>query len=94
MLKNLNAAIKPGGVSVTNRYGQLVCFVTIDKVFVAHAATPDVAQKAGEEAEKAIEQAARNAGCSSVVTVLSPAHPHYPEERWVRILERPVLFDS
>ena len=90
MLKPYNAKVKPGGVAVTNRRGELVCYVMLEKAFVAPGATPDEARQAGEEADNTIEIEARKAGATSVVLVLSPEHPHFPEERWIRIVERSI----
>ncbi len=91
MLSNFKAtAKKDGGVSVTNQRGELVCYVMIEKAFVASGTTPEETQQAGPAAYLAIECAARNAGATSVVLVLGPESPHFPEEKWVRILEWPV----
>jgi hypothetical protein len=91
MLSKFKAtAKKNGGISVTNQRGELVCYVMLEKAFVASGTTPEEAQQAGDAADLAIECAARNAGATSVVLVLSPEHPHFPEERWVRIIERPI----
>jgi hypothetical protein len=75
---------------VTNQRGELVCYVMVEKAFVASGTTPEEVQEAGDTATLAIDCAARNAGASSVVLVLGPDHPHFPEEKWVRIIERPV----
>ena len=91
MLSNFKAtAKKDGGVSVTNQRGELVCYVMLEKAFVASGTSPDEAMQAGDAADLAIQCAARNAGASSVVLVLGPEHPHFPEERWVRIIEREI----
>lgn len=91
MLRNMKAtAKKDGGVSVTNGKGELVCYLMLEKAYVAPATTPEEAMQAGDAADLAIECAARNAGATSVVLVLGPEHPHFPEEKWVRIIEREI----
>jgi hypothetical protein len=91
MLNNLKATFKNGGISVTNQHGEIVTYVMLQNVYVSPTATPDEAYQAGAVANQAIDVVARNAGCTSVVLVLSPEHPHFPEERWVRIVERPIV---
>jgi hypothetical protein len=90
MFNNFKATVKHGDVSVTDRRGELVCYVMLEKVYVAPQATPEDVYQAGASAELAIDVEARRAGATSVVLVLSPEHPHFPEEKWVRIIERPI----
>jgi hypothetical protein len=86
------ATHKNGGVSVTNQRGELVCYVRVEKTYMAPtiATNPDEAYQAGEAADQAIDCAARNAGASSVVLVLPSDLPPQPGERWIRIIERPI----
>jgi hypothetical protein len=86
----LKATHKQGGIAVTNQHGEIMTFVLVEKTYVAPAATPDEAYQAGAAADLAIDVAARNAGCTTVVLVLSENHPHFPEERWIRVIERAV----
>jgi hypothetical protein len=90
LINNFKATHRNGGVSVTNQRGELVCYIMLESVFVAPAAPEEEAYQAGEAADRAIDVAARNAGASSVVLVLGPEHPHFPEEKWVRIITRPI----
>jgi hypothetical protein len=86
----MKATHKNGHVSVVNQRGELVTYIMLQNVYVAPAAPEEEAYQAGEAADRAIDVAARNAGATSVVLVLSPEHPPQPDEKVIRIIQREI----
>lgn len=90
--------------TVANECDQVIAYVPFEKVYVVPAyaispkASPEEALQAGNSVDEAIADRAQSEGITRVLLILSPEHPHMPEEKVIRVVERAVerndsLFD-
>jgi hypothetical protein len=79
-----------------NGANRVICHTPLETVFLISSsalnplATEVEAQAAGDLIDSHIESEGQKAGISKCLIVVPPCQPSFPEERWIRVIERSI----